>query len=71
MSRTHRRKVYQLCALRRPKTYNEIKGLDRIKTADQLDTDHHISSRNRMPLPTSWDDKVASGHYQSDYNKPS
>jgi hypothetical protein len=69
MSRTRRNRHYNKCALKQPKTYNEIKGLDRVRTGDYLDIDQRISTRNRKP-PTSWDDKVVSSYYQCDYNKP-
>jgi hypothetical protein len=68
MSRTTRTKPTSKCALRHPQTYNEIKGLNRIKTDDALDIDYPISSRNRRP-PTSWDDQVASSWYQLDYKR--
>ena len=68
MSRTTRALPYSKVALRHPHTYNEIKGLDRIKTDDALEIEHPISSRNRKP-PTSWDDIVASSWYQQDFKE--
>ena len=61
------------CALKAPKTYNEIKSLSSLITDEEL-KDYPLSKRNRLNsrlhnIPTSWEDIVVAGYYETDYNK--
>lgn len=71
MSRTHRNTSFNKCALRKPKTIQQIKqnqGL--IRDILMGEYDHSISGVNRLHryIAHSNDDVVASSHYQCDYN---
>lgn len=72
MSKTFRKKYYNSCALRHPKTTNEISQINHILN-DIKDEDYSISGINRMHsrlnIPTVYDDIVISSHYEMDYNK--
>jgi hypothetical protein len=62
MSRTHRSQSFNSCALRSPKTFNEIKQVE--VSSDYYDSQYLPSIRNRY-IPTAWDDKVCSGWKQT------
>ena len=70
MSRTFRNKTYNRCALRHPKTSQEIRQITHLLD-DLKEEDYTISGVNhlhrRLNLPTSWDDQVVSAYYESDY----
>ena len=72
MSRTYRNTKYMhRMAIRFPHTFNEIKNLDAIINDEDVNT-FYISGFNRMKsrehnLPTCWDDKVVSAHYETDF----
>lgn len=70
MSRTFRKKYYNSCALRKPKTSQEIRQIRNLLT-DLKEEDYTISGVNhlhrRLNLPDHHSDIVASSHYQSDY----
>lgn len=72
MSRTFRKKNYNSCALRNPKTSNEIRQLKTL-IEDLKDEDYTISGINHLhhrlsKVPTAWDDIVTSAHYETDYD---
>jgi hypothetical protein len=72
MSRTYRKlEGMNHCALRHPKTTNEIKNLVGI-LQDIQHEDYQISGINHLhhrlsKVPTAWDDKVIGAYYQEDY----
>ncbi len=71
MSRTFRKKHYNSCALRHPKTSNEIRQLKTL-IDDLKDCDYSISGMNHLhhrlsKVPTAWDDQVVSAYYEMDY----
>ena len=60
-------------ALRHPHTFNEIRQLDGILQEEELKEYplsgfNHLKAREHQ-LPTSWDDIVVSGYYESDHQK--
>jgi hypothetical protein len=70
MSRTHRNTSFNKCALRNPRTTQEIRqnrGL--IQDISVGEYDYSISGVNRLHrnIVTAWDDVVTSSHYQEDY----
>lgn len=73
MSRTYRNlEGMSHCALRRPRTFNEIRQLDGILYDEDLNEYNvsgmnHIRSREHQ-LPTHWDDIIVSGYYQQDWD---
>jgi hypothetical protein len=72
MSRTYRKKSFNKCALRNPKTFNEKKNIDFIITDKEV-MEFGISGINRIKarrssIPSHWDDIVTSSHYETDYN---
>lgn len=75
MARTYRNlEGMNHCALRFPKTYNEIRNLNGIIENEDLE-DFTLSKHNRISsrshgLPTAWDDVVVSGYYETDYKTP-
>ena len=75
MSRTYRNlEGMNRCALKAPKTYNEIKSLSSLIVDDEL-KDYPLSKRNRLNsrlhnIPTSYDDVVISGYSETDYKYP-
>lgn len=69
MSRTHRKQSYNPCALRKPKTRQEIKQISNLLD-DLKEQDYSISGVNHLHhrlsvLPTDWDDIVTSSYYES------
>jgi hypothetical protein len=71
MSRTYRKKSFNKCALRNPKTFNEKRNIDSIITDKEV-MEFEISGINRIKarrsIPSHWDDIVTSSHYETDYN---
>lgn len=75
MAHTHRNSSYSSCALRKPRTTNEIRQAYNLLIDNQIE-DYNLSGVNRLRsrysnLPTHWDDIVCSSYYQNDYNKDS
>lgn len=62
MSRT-KRKVDYVPWLRRPKTFQEIKDSEGCR----VDGFHKRKKRAKRNLPTAWDDKIVSAHYEVDF----
>jgi hypothetical protein len=71
MSRTFRKKSFNSCALRSPKTFNEKRNIDSIVTDSEM-MEFNVSKlnriKNRRSIPSHRDDIVTSSHYQTDYN---
>lgn len=71
MSRTQRNLPPQRrCALRKPRTTQEIRKNEGFLTDVKVEMDlPFISGLNRMRryIPTHWDDVVLSAYYESDY----
>ena len=70
MSRTHRKKHYNACALRNPKTQAEIKQIKSL-LQDYQNEEYSISGVNHLHhrlsvLPTANDDLVVSSYYESE-----
>lgn len=69
MSRTNRNKTgFQVCCLRNPHTFKEIRELHKYRDSDECD-EYTISGMNRIrsrekSLPTSWDDLVISAYHE-------
>lgn len=68
MSRTHRNQFYSKCALRKPKTTQEIRQLYSLIEDTKFD-EYELSGLNRMHhrisiLPTHYDDIVISAYYE-------
>lgn len=66
MSRTYRNLSH--CALRRPKTFNEIRQIDGILYDEVLD-EYNVSGMNHLrsrktEIPTHWDDIIVGSYYE-------
>ena len=73
MSRTKRNEFWSYCALRKPRTFNELRqNTSLIADVAIGDIPYKVSGMNRSHrfIPTHWDDIVISSYYESDFKNP-